>query len=369
MIAFNTTRYELFNHIIHHFLELEVFSDENGLEDIIDVLPEHLVREQYHKCKSVFEELYKWTNDKSFHEMTAFHEVALYYFLSYMSDLQNDFENFNDLYFDKKIKKYMKEASIQDFRENNEFSPTDYMNFYYDIFDYSDYLLSDTDFLQLDKIYNELSMGSTFLADQFGINIDYYFELLPMDIQQKYKSNHINLFSEISAFLDFIDDKVENGSLYKLFWSNNSPVTLQRIQLIFDNLINSYYHNHDIELLWKSIIKNRYLDFEFCKSRNKEEKVLIEIKRAGSYLTEGFEKYLLNHSRLYKVVFYLIICFTDEEYKQTIDFINKYVYTGTVTLYVNIQVLNMRKRDTASKIRKSKIEKRIKSKKSGNYKM
>ena len=66
-----------------------------------------------------------------------------------------------------------------------------------------------------------------------GINIDYYFELLPMDIQEQYKTKHITLTSEISSMLKYIEKRIRYGNLYKLFWENNHPVKEERIQLIW----------------------------------------------------------------------------------------------------------------------------------------
>lgn len=353
MIAFSTDKQELFNRIIHHFLEIEVFGYEDGVDDIIDVLPEHLYREQPKKCKQVFKELYKWSDssDKFERDMTAFHEVALYYFLSYMADLQSDDENFNKLYFEQKTTKLIKKAAREDYQSFKEMSLQEHIDSYYDIYYYSDYIFEDTDFLELDNLYNELSIGSTTIADRLGININYYFELLPMDIQNKYKSTQINLTGEISGFLKFTEDRINHGSLSKMFWSNDKPVNCKRLQLIFDNLIGTYYHNHDIDILWNSKVQNNAIDFNIYKARNEEDKYLIQFKRAGSYLKKGYEKKLIDDSFLYKNAFYVILCFTNTEYEETISFIREFVYTETITLYVNVTVLDMRPKNTASKIK------------------
>ena len=58
------------------------------------IYPKYLYREQYNKCIKILKELYQWTNDKFYHEMTAFHEIALNGFLEYMSDIQSDCPKF-----------------------------------------------------------------------------------------------------------------------------------------------------------------------------------------------------------------------------------------------------------------------------------
>ena len=87
MICFQTQYQKLYNHIIHNFLKVEVYNDETDIGDIIEMtLPKYLYREQYNKCLKTFRELYDWTQDKFYHDMTAFHELVLYKFLDYMSE-------------------------------------------------------------------------------------------------------------------------------------------------------------------------------------------------------------------------------------------------------------------------------------------
>ncbi|MEL7622691.1 hypothetical protein SDC9_207168 [bioreactor metagenome] len=71
MILFDTEHIKLFNYIIHHFLEVEIYNEDNDDVDIADqieiIMPKYLFREQYIKCKKVFEELYRWTEDEFYH--------------------------------------------------------------------------------------------------------------------------------------------------------------------------------------------------------------------------------------------------------------------------------------------------------------
>jgi hypothetical protein len=70
MILFNTHNFKTYNYLIHHFLKIEIFiNDEDG--DIGDklemILPKYLFREQYQKCIIIFEELLRWTEDEFYH--------------------------------------------------------------------------------------------------------------------------------------------------------------------------------------------------------------------------------------------------------------------------------------------------------------
>lgn len=202
MILFNTKHFELYNYIIHDFLEIEIFGieDEEVISDMAEcIYPKYLNIEQYNKCIKILKELYQWTNDKFYHEMTAFHEIALNGFLEYMSDIQSGCPKFKKLYFNKKLRKMIKKAAIDDMNEiDDDFNLKDLEDMYYDINSYADNLFIDMDFLFLDLIYNNHKMGSTLIEDKLGINLDYYFEILPLDIQKQYKTKHITLSGEIS---------------------------------------------------------------------------------------------------------------------------------------------------------------------------
>ncbi len=45
----------------------------------------------------------------------------------------------------------------------------------------------------IDVLYNRRKGEDTSIEKIIGINLDYYFELLSMDIQEQYKTNHITL--------------------------------------------------------------------------------------------------------------------------------------------------------------------------------
>ena len=53
-------------------------------------------------------------------------------------------------------------------------------------------------------------------------------------------------------------------------------------------------------------------------------------------------------SSKYKNAFYIIACFTDDECRKAERFISENIYTDTVQLYINISILDLRKRKTAS---------------------
>lgn len=77
------------------------------------------------------------------------------------------------------------------------------------------------------------------------------------------------------------------------------------------------------------------------------------MKRASSsYLKKGYEEQLTKymHAANCRNAFYLIACFTDNEYDKAYKFIRENVYTDEYQMYINIAVLDLRKRKAPSKL-------------------
>lgn len=285
--------------------------------------------------------------------MRAFHELVLASFLDYMGELQEINSDFNEIYFDKKCHAYIEQAVQEEAKESSD-DDAEELNkeLYYDVSCYSDLLFTDLDYTMLDNLYNARRAGNTSYEEYLGINLDFYFELLPLDIQEKYKTEHITLTGEIVAMLRYIGERAQYGNLYKLFWENDKPVNEGRIQLILENIMDAYFYNQEVDITREAQLGSGKVDFKLYRSSQPDEKILIEIKRASStYLKKGYEKQLIDYMRSskYKNAFYLIACFTDEEYEDCERFIRENVYTDEFQLYINIAILNFRKRKTASR--------------------
>ena len=170
-------------------------------------------------------------------------------------------------------------------------------------------------------------------------------------IQTPYREvHHITLEGELIEMISFIQKKAIYGTLNRLFWENNKPINERKIQIILENEFETYFYNKNIDISREVLTGNGQIDFKFFK--NKDEKILIEVKIASSsYLKKGYEKQILDylHASNYKNAFYLIVCFTDEDYKIATNFIKENIYTEHFNLYINISLLDVRKRKTASK--------------------
>lgn len=351
MIYFPAGYYmKYYNHLIHEFLCVEMYSDsQDETDELIELLmPPYLRREQFLKCRQVFQELYEWTADSFMHSLTSFHELALYVFIEYMSDLQNDIEDFNAIFFDEETKELLKEACEKEQKDYPNERVDD--EAYFDLSWATDWLFDDLDFLMIPDLQARRALGDSSLEYYYGINIDYYFEMLPLDIQRKYKTNHITLTGELIDLIAYIERRIKYGSLNKLFWNEEKPITEPQIQLVLENVIDAYFEGKPVDITREAQLSDGKIDFKFYK--NMEERVLIEIKRANSsYLKKGYEEQLLSYlqSSNYTNAFYLIVCFTDHDFERATSFIRENVYTDTIHLYINISILDARKRRPASK--------------------
>ena len=339
---------------------MEVFKEDNDIGDVIEqIVPKYLYREQYHKCKTTLEEIFLWTGDSFYHSMHTFHERVLYGFICYMSDLEEEIDeaDFRRIYFDETTHRMVAIESRKRYEElkadfeEDDFTFEEYEQSFYDPHCYEDELFEDEDFLLIDQLYNNWLCGNSKIEEIMGINLDYYFDLLPLDIQERYKTKHITLVGEVEGLLKYINDRVHYGSLYKLFWEKDVPVNENRVQLILENIMDAYFFNQEVDITREAVLANGKVDFKLYKSHEENEKVLIEVKMAKSAkLKSGYEKQLMDYiqSANYKIGFYLIACFSDEEIEKSKRFIEENVYTDTYCLYLNISILDLRKRRSSS---------------------
>ncbi|MBQ9266974.1 MAG: hypothetical protein IJ217_01630 [Clostridia bacterium] len=367
MVNFNTSRMVIFNKIIHSYLECEIFGDvyTNIGENIESFVPpkfKYLYREQYARYIEVFKDLYEWTSDIFIHEMSAFHEIALYYFLLEMESVEDNMkEDFKKIYYDSSLRKEIHERARKDKKElGNEYTIKELEEEYYHPNYMTDEIYEDVDFLNIDHLYNEQKENIPYMAKILGINLDYYFEVLPMDIKKQYVSNHITLTGEVSDFFSYMQQRINNGSLAELFWEDEKAIKEKKIHIILENLMEAYFIGKGVDISREVLVKNGQVDFKLYRSDKKEEKILIEVKKASSsYLKAGYEDQLCDYIKYSGCTnaFYLIVCFSDNDYKTATNFIKNHVYTDTYQMYINIAILDVRKKLSPS-VKKAKYDKK-----------
>lgn len=354
MIYFNADHLEMFNCIIHNFLEVEIFEYEeknnHTIGDIIEpMIEKYLFREQYSKCIESIRNLYYWSGDSFNHDLDDFHEYILYCFLKEMEALQQELDDFEELYYDEQCRKLIEEAAKIDFEENREEGDTleSYIEDFLSVFNILDFIFEDADFKFIAQFYNQRLLGLPLVEEMLGTNIDYYFDLLPLDIQAKFKSKKITLTGEIKSMLVYLDSLITKRGLYKLFWEKDVPISEEKIQIIIENIMDAYFLNQGVDITRNAQVGNGKVDFKLFRSDRIDEKVLIEVKKASSnYLSKGYENQLIQYMQAShcKNAYYFIACFTDSEYKRAKDFVENVLYTGHLQRYINIYLLDVRKK-------------------------
>lgn len=276
MIYFNTEKMVIYCKIIHNYLEGEIFGDpESDIGDAIECyMPKYLFREQYQKCIEVFEDLYEWTDDGFLHELTSFHEVALYYFLVEMQEVKNESgKDFIKIFYDKKLNKEIDKCLKKDLEKyGDEFEEELLKEYYFNPIYICDIIFEDIDFVELPYLYNENKIDMPIISQQLGINLDYYFEILPIDIQKKYKSHHITLTGEVTEFFEYLQQRINSGSLAELFWENERSINEKRVHIIIENLMDAYFIGKGVDISREVLIKNGQVDFKLFRSDKKRRK-------------------------------------------------------------------------------------------------
>lgn len=273
-----------------------------------------------------------------------------------MSNLKEDMgENFVEVFYNKELKTEITKCAKEDKEKMQEFTIKEHKESYYNPQYICDEIFEDIDFVEIAHLYNEQKANMPFLAKQLGINLDYYFEILPMDIQKQYKSKHITLTGEVSELFLYLQQRINNGSLSEMFWEDDKQVSEKKIHIIIENIMDAYFIGKGVDISRETLIKNGQVDLKLFRSNQKDEKILIEIKKANSsYLKAGYENQLCDYIRYSgcKNAYYLIICFNDKEFKIANDFINNHVYTDHFQMYINIAILDVRKKLSPSKKKK-----------------
>ncbi len=265
-------------------------------------------------------------------------------------DMGKDFEK---VYYDAELKKEIHECAKQEKKEWGEnFTIKEIEEGYYDPDEMCGNIFEDIDFVELPTLYNEEKANMPTISKLLGINLDYYFEILPIDIQKQYKSKHVTLLGEVSELFRYIQQRINSGSLAELFFENNKPVNENRIHVIIENIMHAYFIGKGVDISREVLIKNGKVDFKLFRKDQKDEKILIEVKKANSsYLKAGYENQLCDYIRYSDCMnaFYLIVCCTDDEYKIASNFIDNHVYTDNFQMYINIAILDARKKKTPSR--------------------
>ncbi len=342
---------EFYNHVIHHFMEVEGFFKEAKVKSFLKKFAnKRLVKEQFGKCFKTMNELFYWTGDISYHDMEVFHEVMLYDFLMYIAGLQEKILDFEDQYFDSVGFDMITSIAKIEQEDTPEESLDSIKEYYFDVRGYENGIFLDMDFLDIVAFCNGHTFQDDHLIHRLGVNMDYYFDILPQDIRDRYKTGHCTLSGEISALVNFIKEEIEHRDLYKLFWNCKIPVHRSKMKLILDYIILFYFQKLEIDICWDILETDDSLSFVFYKKRDPDTKVmmrLIDIKNKD--LGKEIIDDMFSESSKFECAFFIFLASTREEKRRIVNFISNYIYTNHVRLYLNVSIFDYHKRRSPSK--------------------
>ncbi|MCI8347508.1 MAG: hypothetical protein HFJ12_06160 [Bacilli bacterium] len=342
---------EFYNHVIHFFMEVEGFpKDEKIKTFLMKYANKMLVKEQFDKCFQTMRELFYWTRDSSYHYMRGFHEVMLYDFLIYIASLQEKILDFEDRYFDPVGLEMITSLVKTDKEDMPEESLDLLQEYYFDVGGYEDGIFQDTDFLDIVTLCNDHTFKDDNLIKRLGINMDYYFDILPRDIRNRYKTGHCTLSGEISALVGFIKEEIEHRDLYKLFWHHKTSVGMSKMKFILDHIILFYFQKLEIDICWDILETDNSLTFIFYKKRDQDIKVMMKlIGIQNRILKEEMVNNMFSESGQFNNSFFVFLASNKEEKKCIIDFISNYIYKDHIRLYLNVTIFDYHKRSVPSK--------------------
>ncbi len=175
MIASDFCDIDFYCYVIHRFMCIEKMNERAVAEKFfLSYIPKYLYKEQKEKCFEVLNDLFYRTKEQMLLDVDAFHELMLYHVLRKMEDKQKHSKNFRKVYFDETACQMIEILAQKELLEYSDFSFEKVVDGYYDVKFYSDILLSDLDFLEIEAFYNHENSGDITLLKQLGINPDYY---------------------------------------------------------------------------------------------------------------------------------------------------------------------------------------------------
>lgn len=190
MIDFYAGCTEEYNYIVHNFLDVALDGDDERPQEVLEIcLPEYLLREQKERCLKALRELLEWTADEEIHEMSALHQLILYEFLEYLASTQDDLPDFREIYFDSRSDEMIRKLAEEEYAEYGEedMTPEDYQESYYNITFYEDILFEDTDFLFVLTMAEQGRLRSSELERVLGLDMENYIDLFPIKLQKQYR--------------------------------------------------------------------------------------------------------------------------------------------------------------------------------------
>ncbi|MEC0093820.1 hypothetical protein [Paenibacillus macquariensis] len=359
------------NNVLKQFFEMFIeFANNLEFEDIYaEAFPQHLRRDPEF-CLERLEQLNGYILDDFFHNILPLDEYIIYHVLVFM-DEATDLEEEIDIFthekdaFLAKNKKYLSEE------QNDLINGLDNIN------DIIGFIFDDVDFLDVGLLFQHYVNNPVNFEKFFHVNLDFYVELMPNDIREKYSEikNKVEDKSvdKISSNLEYanFDSKeefievirgtmnkfsfyVKHKKLYKLINGSEKSLSEKEFQILCGFYLEIYLKGFDLDISPEVDTGRGSLDFKI--SCGKKYKAVIEFKMdTNSNLNKGIEYQLPLYQHVTEVDYgvYAIVCIEDNSYnkndyfrEKATEISNKY---GVLIEYFCIDA--RKNKESASKIK------------------
>jgi hypothetical protein len=190
---------ELDDLVDYYFSPYDNLGEEYVFESIF---PEHLYRKNKNKCFEIATELREWIRDSSEHTLTPIYEYALLNILYTINEINEDL--------DTTLSVNLANDLERDDRVNGGYNLSDLKDIYF----YIENCFEDHDFVGVGEVF-EAFIKDPLISERINIDLDYYKDLVPWDIVEKYEKVKESFFVLISMLKDKVTLIKKNGSKFE----------------------------------------------------------------------------------------------------------------------------------------------------------
>lgn len=323
------------------------------------IFPEFLLSNE-DRCRKVVNELLICTKDKFVHQLSPLQEYVLFHILRFFIDAHDE-----------------EELIRSDYEGEEELTEEEWLMKHLDDIDvYLDVCFEDWDFYDVPALFYLFESDPINFESIWHTNLDYYLELMPDDIKERYleiRNNYIKQIAKNSVEIEKEDDllkHVENAikrfrhsimekRMHKLLWNDDKTHKDEKsAQKCFELSCYEYCERYNIDITPEAETGRGPVDFKF--SYGNSLKTIVEVKlSSNSNLEHGLEIQTVQYmiSEKISIAFFLVIIFDNKDFeklqklKDITDEIYK-KYNLTVILSTIDATLN---KLSASNLSKSKI--------------
>lgn len=329
MIYIDSKYAKYYNHLIHSFLEalyFEGFGEEERIDSLDNFFPGYLIRDNTAQCLAVADDLYYWSQDDFLHKLDSMHQLALYNFLEFVAEYQQDMgEAVAVFYQGEESQRFIDdlwESLDRDDIFNKKISKREFTNYVQDVYTMIDECFEDIDFITFPYLLGAYGRHNVENSQAIKSLIDSYGSLLPKDILDDYRreigflqpdASGGELFSEVITLIKKVGCLITHGEVNSLVSTYSERDIHRVLRAMFDIALS---HRQDIYLTHEFLAAGASIDFVFSRGG---EAVPVEVKLASNgRLKHGIERQLVRYAGIIGVdrAIMIVVCQSESDIRK-----------------------------------------------------